>query len=81
MQIPKYYLKPFWQANDTAQINKKNWNELRKANNVPIKDEADDVPSYYFLQDPQLAWMAWNIPVCGLTKRLEMEEKNAKRKK
>ena len=73
MKIPKYYLKPFDQAKYTALITKENWNELREKNAIPIKNEDDS--NWYSLQDPQLDWLTRNIPSCGLTKRLEMEEK------
>ena len=73
MKIPKYYLKPFGQAKYTALITKEDWDELRKKNAIPIKD--GDRSDWYSLQDPQLDWLTRNIPSCGLTKRLEMEEK------
>ena len=73
MKISKYYLKPFDQAKHTALISKEDWNELREKNDIPIKDE--DRSDWYSLQDPQLDRMTWYIPACGLTKRLEMEEK------
>jgi len=78
MSIPKYYLKPFWQAerisrskgctpNTVMGIWEKSWNKMRLNNIKPIFTSQDPI---YFIDD----YKNLAVPIWALTKRLIMEE-------
>jgi len=90
MKIPKYYLKPFWQAervstakgctaNTVMGLSRDTWDRLRSANNKP---ELYNSANNDAVDSVDSAYLAYSIKgehfivlAWALTKRLKMEEK------